>query len=88
MSDLPGLLSDLVGLFPDWIDYPLVLLLGAWALWWLARNLVALLGLIALGGAVWVGISTAQAYAEHGDPYLSLLSGINELLEQIRQIWN
>ena len=88
MSDLPDLASDLVGLFPDWIGYPLVLLLGAWALWWLARNLVALLGLIALGGAVWVGISTAQAYAEHGDPYLALLFGVNELLERIRQIWN
>jgi hypothetical protein len=73
---------------PDWIEYPLVLLLGAGVVWRLARNLLSFLGLVAFGCVVWVGISSAQAYADHGDPYLALLSGVDTLLEHVRQIWN
>ncbi len=87
MSDLLGLASSLVSLLPDWFEYPFVLLFGAWAIWWGARNLASVFGLLIAGCVAWVGISSAQAYADHGDPYLALLSGVNGLLEQIQQIW-
>ena len=67
MSDLLGPAS-LISWMPDWIEYPLVLLLGAGVVWRLARNLLSFLGLVAFGCVVWVGISSAQAYADHGDP--------------------
>jgi hypothetical protein len=88
MSDLLGPASHLISWMPDWIEYPLVLLLGAGIVWWLARNLLSFLGLVAFGCVVWAGISSAQAYADHGDPYLALLSGVDTLLEHVRQIWN
>jgi len=86
MSDLLGPASHLISWMPDWIEYPLVLLLGAGVVWRLARNLVSCLGLVAFGCVVWVGISSAQAYADHGDPYLAMLSGVNELIDKVRQI--
>jgi hypothetical protein len=88
MSDLLGPASHLISWMPDWIEYPLALLLGAGVVWRLARNLLSFLGLVAFGCVVWVGISSAQAYADHGDPFFALLSGVDTLLEHVRQIWN
>jgi len=33
-------------------------------------------------------VSSARAYADHGDPYLAVLAGVKVLVEQVRQIWN
>ena len=84
-SDLLGRASDLVSWLPDWFEYPLVALFAAWFIWRRARKLVTI---FSLGLVVWIVISSARAYADHGDPYLALLSGVNTLLEQVRQIWN
>jgi len=83
--DLLGPVSDLVRWLPDWFDYPLLVLFVAWIIWRRARKLATT---FVLGLVVWVGISSARAYADHGDPYLALLSGVNTLIEQVRQIWN
>ena len=83
--DLLGRVSDLVSWLPDWFDYPFVVLFAAWVIWRRAKKLATtfVLGLVA-----WIGISSARAYADHGDPYLAMLSGVNTLIEQVRQIWN
>lgn len=85
MTDLVGAASSLVSSLPNWFGYPLVVLFAAWAVWRRARRLATMLG---LGFVAWIGISSARAYADHGDPYLALVSGLNALLEQVRQIWN
>ena len=77
--------SDLLGLGSDWFEYPLLVLFIAWAIW---RRAIKLASIFGLGVLAWAGLSSARAYADHGDPYLALLSGVNELFEQIRQIWN
>jgi hypothetical protein len=82
--DLLGRALDLVSSMPDWLAYP-VLLFGALAVCRRARRLATMFG---LGFVAWIGISSARAYADHGDPYLALLAGVNALLEQVRQIWN
>jgi hypothetical protein len=84
MLDLLGRAADLVSLLPNWLAYP-VLLFGAWAVWRRARRLATMFG---LGLVAWMGISSARAYADHGDPYLAVLAGVNVLVEQVRQIWN
>ena len=83
--DLLGPVSDLVSWLPDWFAYPSMVLFAAWVIWRRARKLATTFG---LGLVVWIGISSARAYADHGDPYLALLSGVNTLIEQVRQIWN
>jgi hypothetical protein len=85
MSDHLGPVSDLVSWLPDWFEYPLVALLAAWVIWRRAMKLVTVFG---LGLVAWVAISSARSYADHGDPYLALVSGVNTLVEQVRQIWN
>ena len=84
-SDLLGPVSDLVRWLPDWSEYPLVAAFAAWLIWCRARQVATIFG---LGLVVWIGISSVRAYADHGDPYLAVLSGVNTLLEQVRQIWN
>jgi hypothetical protein len=85
MSDHLGPVSDLVSWLPDWFEYPLVALLAAWVIWRRAMKLVTVFG---LGLVAWVAISSARSYADHGDPYLALVSGVDTLVEQVRQIWN
>jgi len=84
-SDFLNPVSDLVSRLPEWFEDPLVVLFVAWVMWRGARKLATIFG---LGLVAWVGISSARAYADNGDPYLALLSGLNTLLEQVRQIWN
>ena len=84
-SDLFAPIANLVSWLPDWFEYPLVVLFVAWLIWRRARGLATMFG---LGFLIWAGISSARAYADHGDPYLALLSGVSTLVEQVRQIWN
>jgi len=83
-SDLLAPVADLVSWLPDWFEYPLVVLFAAWVIWRRARKLATVFG---LGFLVWAGISSARAYADHGDPYLALLAGVNAIFEQVHQIW-
>lgn len=85
MPDFLGPISDLVNWLPDGFEYPLVALFAAWFMWRRATKLVAIFG---LGLVAWVAISSARSYADHGDPYLAVLSGFDALVEQVQQILN
>ena len=85
MSDFLGPVSDLASSLPQAFGYPLVALLAAWVIWRRASKLVAIFG---LGLVAWVAISSARSYADHGDPYLAVLSGFDALVEQVQQILN
>ena len=85
MSDLLGSVSDLANWRPHGFGYPLVALFAAWVIWRRASKLVAMFG---LGLVAWVAISSARSYADHGDPYRALRSGVDTLIEQVQQILN
>jgi len=71
-------------MLPDWAQYPLFLF-GVWIIWRRAKRLAAVFG---VGCLAWVGLSSARAYADHGDPYLAFLAGFEELVGQIQRLWN
>ena len=85
MSDFLGPVSDLASWLPHGFGYPLVALFAAWVIWRRASKLVAMFG---LGLVAWVAISSARSYADHGDPYLALRSGVDTLIGQVQQILN
>ena len=85
ISDLLDPVSKLVSSLPSWSEYPLVALFAAWVIWRRATELVTMFG---LGLATWVAISSARSYADHGDPYLALRSGVGTLIEQLQQVLN
>ena len=85
MSDLLGSVSDLANWRPHGFGYPLVALFAAWVIWRKASKLVAIFGLALVA---WVAISSARSYADHGDPYRALRSGVDTLIEQVQQILN
>jgi hypothetical protein len=62
-----------------------VALFAAWVIWRRATRLVTMFG---LGLVAWVAISSARSYADHGDPYLALRSGVDTLIEQVQHFLN
>ena len=85
MSDFLDSVSNPAGWLPRGFEYPLMALFAAWFIWRRATKLVTIFGLSLLA---WVAISSARSYANHGDPYLALRSGVDTLIEQVQQLVN